>query len=189
MSTSYVKSHASVENASKVAIVAIFLHVIAWSIGWFSAPYLISSEISPTRIRSMNMSIMMAFHWAYYFGCSRAMPSLLAATDRYAAFIFFASMCSLSLVFVYFCMPVSSLSLLPENNPQSNNRIRKRQEDPSNLSTRCSIALFTLFTKSPILRARMFAVLKVNIRRVSQKTDLWKRGKVFILRGSVELCL
>ncbi|KIW19823.1 hypothetical protein PV08_00398 [Exophiala spinifera] len=108
MSASYISSHSVIENASTVAIVAIFLHAVAWSIGWFSAPYLINSEIFPIRIRSFNMSVMMAFHWLYYFGCSRAMPSLLAATDRYGAFIFFASICIISLVFVFFCMPETS---------------------------------------------------------------------------------
>lgn len=107
MSSAYIKSHTAVENASTAAIVAIFIHAIAWSIGWFSAPYLINSEIFPTRIRSLNMSIMMALHWAYYFGCSRAMPSLLAATHRYGAFVFFGSICFVSLIFVFFCMPVS----------------------------------------------------------------------------------
>lgn len=105
MTPAYIKSHAATEHASTAAIVAIFLHAVAWSIGWFSAPYLVNSEIFPTRIRSLNMSIMMALHWAYYFGCSRAMPSLLAATHRYGAFAFFASVCSVSFVFVYFCMP------------------------------------------------------------------------------------
>ncbi|KAK6383670.1 hypothetical protein LTS17_002962 [Exophiala oligosperma] len=105
MSADYISSHPTIKNASTVAIVAIFLHAIAWSIGWFSAPYLINSEIYPIRIRSLNMSIMMSMHWAYYFGCSRAMPSLLAATDRYGAFVFFACIAATSLVFVFFCMP------------------------------------------------------------------------------------
>ncbi|KAI7517889.1 hypothetical protein KC331_g21496 [Hortaea werneckii] len=47
----------------------------------------------------------MALHWAWYFGCSKAMPSLLAATDRYGAFAFFASICVCSLVFAFLCMP------------------------------------------------------------------------------------
>lgn len=36
------------------------------------------------------------------------MPSLLAATERYGAFIFFASICSVSLVYVYLAMPETS---------------------------------------------------------------------------------
>lgn len=148
LSSSYIKSHASYEHASTGAIVAIFLHAVAWSIGWFSAPYLINSEIFPIRIRSLNMSIMMALHWAYYFGCSRAMPSLLAATDRYGAFAFFASVCAVSLVFVYFCMPVSTPSR--SLRVAIANRTRKPLEGRSNLLTHCSRALCTLFTKSPI---------------------------------------
>lgn len=92
-------------RASQAAIAAIYLHAIAWSVDWFSIPYLVSSEVFPIRIRSPNVSALMAFHWAFYFGCSRAMPSLLAATARYGAFAFFASVCCLSLVYVFFAMP------------------------------------------------------------------------------------
>ncbi|KLU91114.1 quinate permease [Magnaporthiopsis poae ATCC 64411] len=90
------------------AIAAIYLHAVAWSIGWFSIPYLVSAEVFPLRIRSINMSVLMAVHWAMYFGCSRAMPSLLAATDRYGAFIFFLCVCSVSLVYVYLALPETS---------------------------------------------------------------------------------
>jgi hypothetical protein len=104
-SASSISSDPSAEAASKVAIVSIYFHAVAWSIGWFSIPYLVSAEVFPTRIRAFNMSILMALHWALYFGCSRAMPSLLVATDRYGAFVFFAGICTMSLIFVYFCMP------------------------------------------------------------------------------------
>ncbi|KPI44847.1 Quinate permease [Cyphellophora attinorum] len=105
MSAKEIANSATLRHTSTAAIVAIFLHAVAWSIGWFSAPYLINAEIFPIRIRSLNMSFMMAMHWLYYFGCSRAMPSLLAATHRWGAFVFFASICAVSLVFVFFCMP------------------------------------------------------------------------------------
>ncbi|KAI9040625.1 putative transporter [Aspergillus affinis] len=95
----------SASRTSTAAIVAIFLHAVAWSIGWFSIPYLISSEVFPIRIRSLNVSISMAFHWGFYFGCSRAMPSLLSATHKWGAFVFFGSICLVSLVYVFFAMP------------------------------------------------------------------------------------
>ncbi|KAH4303226.1 hypothetical protein HBH64_071890 [Parastagonospora nodorum] len=100
-----IKASASATAASKASIVAIFIHAVAWSIGWFSIPYLVSAEVFPIRIRSLNVSILMAFHWLFYFGCSRAMPSLLAATDRYGAFAFFACMCCFSLLYVFFALP------------------------------------------------------------------------------------
>ncbi|EUC49713.1 hypothetical protein COCMIDRAFT_32930 [Bipolaris oryzae ATCC 44560] len=105
MSAADIEASASATAASKASIVAIFIHAVAWSIGWFSIPYLVSAEVFPVRIRSLNVSILMAFHWAFYFGCSRAMPSLLAATDRYGAFVFFASICCMSLIYVYFALP------------------------------------------------------------------------------------
>ncbi|KAF5681226.1 quinate transporter [Fusarium heterosporum] len=103
-----IESSSSAMAASRAAIAAIYIHAIAWSIGWFSIPYLVSAEVFPLRIRSINVSILMAVHWAMYFGCSRAMPSLLAATERYGAFMFFLSICVISLVYVYFAMPETS---------------------------------------------------------------------------------
>lgn len=94
--------------ASRTAIAAIYFHAVAWSIGWFCIPYLVSAEVFPIRIRSLNVSVLMAVHWAMYFGCSRAMPSLLAATHRYGAFVFFLSICSISLVYVFLALPETS---------------------------------------------------------------------------------
>ncbi|KAL4876985.1 hypothetical protein BJY04DRAFT_231142 [Aspergillus karnatakaensis] len=105
MTTDEITASPNAERASTAAIVAIYLHAVAWSIGWFSIPYLIGPEIFPTRIRSLNMSISMALHWAFYFGCSKAMPSLLAATHRWGAFLFFGVICLVGLVYVFFAMP------------------------------------------------------------------------------------
>ncbi|KAJ5758090.1 uncharacterized protein N7511_006784 [Penicillium nucicola] len=107
MTASYISTAPNVSRASTGAIVAIYFHAVAWSIGWFSIPYLVGSEIFPTKIRSFNMSISMGFHWAFYFGCSRAMPSLLAATQKWGAFVFFGCICLISLIYVFFAMPVS----------------------------------------------------------------------------------
>jgi hypothetical protein len=47
----------------------------------------------------------MAIHWAFYFGCSRAMPNPLAATKHYGTFVFFACKCCISVVYVFFALP------------------------------------------------------------------------------------
>ena len=113
MTSSEISATPSSSRASVAAIVAIFFHAVAWSIGWFSIPYLVGSEVFPIRIRSLNVSITMAFHWAFYFACSRAMPSLLAGTQKWGAFAFFGSICFISLVYVFFAMPVSISVWLP----------------------------------------------------------------------------
>ncbi|KAF5594585.1 quinate transport [Fusarium subglutinans] len=68
-----IEASSSAMAATRAAIAAIYIHAIAWSIGWFSIPYLVSAEVFPLRIRSINVSILMAVHWAMYFDCSRAM--------------------------------------------------------------------------------------------------------------------
>ncbi|GME50552.1 Sugar and other transporter [Neofusicoccum parvum] len=105
MSTASVEDSRAASHAGTAAIVAIYIHAVAWSIGWFSMPYLVGAEIFPTRIRSLNMSLSMAFHWAFYFGSSRSMPSLLAATHKWGAFVFFGCICLISLVYVFVAMP------------------------------------------------------------------------------------
>lgn len=108
LSASDIASSPSASAASVASIVAIYLHAVAWSMGWFSIPYLVSAEVFPVRIRGLCVSLLMAAHWAFYFACSRAMPSLLVATHRYGAFAFFASICATSLAYVFVAMPETS---------------------------------------------------------------------------------
>ncbi|KAF4306886.1 quinate permease [Botryosphaeria dothidea] len=82
MSTAAVETSQAASRAGTAAIVAISIHAIAWSIGWFSMPYLVGSEIFPIRIRSFNVSVSMAFHWAFYFGSSRSMPRYYGKVSR-----------------------------------------------------------------------------------------------------------
>jgi hypothetical protein len=55
------------------------------------------------------MSISMALHWVFYFGCFKAMSSLLAAAHRWGAFLFFRCIGVLALIYVSLAMPVRRL--------------------------------------------------------------------------------
>ncbi|GKZ33074.1 hypothetical protein AbraIFM66950_002849 [Aspergillus brasiliensis] len=105
MSTTTILYTASATRASTAAIAAIFVHGVGWVIGWFSMPFLIGSEIFPIRIRSLALSMGMAGHWLFAFGCTRATPDLLEVMDEWGAFAFFACICLVSLVYVFFAMP------------------------------------------------------------------------------------
>ncbi|KAE8396373.1 hypothetical protein BDV23DRAFT_168187 [Aspergillus alliaceus] len=73
----------SASRASTAAIVAIFLHAVGWSIGWFRTPYLFGPESFPIQIISSDVPISMAFYWAFYVGHIRAIPSLLATAHKW----------------------------------------------------------------------------------------------------------
>ncbi|RAH52265.1 sugar transporter [Aspergillus piperis CBS 112811] len=105
MSTTTILHAASATHASRAAIAAIFVHGVGWVIGWFSMPFLIGSEIFPIRIRSLALSMGMAGHWLFAFGCTRATPDLLDVMEEWGAFAFFAGICLVSLVYVFFAMP------------------------------------------------------------------------------------
>jgi Sugar (and other) transporter len=52
------------------------------------------------------------FHWLFIYGFSFGLPSLLAKTNNWGAFLFFAGWCFVSLVYVYLMIPeVSGLSV------------------------------------------------------------------------------
>ncbi|KUL81531.1 hypothetical protein ZTR_10436 [Talaromyces verruculosus] len=85
MAADHINDIPSASRASTAAIVTIYLHAVAWSIGWCSIPYILGPEIFPIWIQSLNVSILMAIHWLFYFASSRATPSLFAATDKWGA--------------------------------------------------------------------------------------------------------
>jgi hypothetical protein len=63
------------------------------------------AELWPTQIRSFGAALSQCFHWLFYFGISKGTPSLLASTDNWGAFIFYAAWCLVSIVYVYFVVP------------------------------------------------------------------------------------
>ncbi|PWY67156.1 general substrate transporter [Aspergillus heteromorphus CBS 117.55] len=66
---------------------------------------LIGSEVYPIRIRALAVSLGLTGHWLFAFGCSRATPDLLGATQEWGAFAFFAGVCLVSLGYVFVAMP------------------------------------------------------------------------------------
>jgi hypothetical protein len=75
------------------------------AVGLLILPYVFGAEIWPNHIRSFGAAISQCFHWLFFFGISRATPSLLANTNNWGAFIFFATWCFVSIVYAYFVIP------------------------------------------------------------------------------------
>ncbi|OJK01722.1 hypothetical protein ASPACDRAFT_51486 [Aspergillus aculeatus ATCC 16872] len=105
MTAAHIANTPSVSRASTGAVAAIFIHGVGWNIGWHGMPYLIGAEVYPIRIRSLAVSMGMAFHWVFFFGCSRATPDMLEVMQEWGAFAFFACICFVSLIYVFFAMP------------------------------------------------------------------------------------
>ncbi|KAI0155692.1 general substrate transporter [Pestalotiopsis sp. NC0098] len=111
----FIKSNQSGQvapGASQAAIAAIFLHGFGYAVGLLILPYVFGAELWPNRIRSFGSAMSQTFHWLFYYGVNAGMPSLLAQTNNWGAFIFFAAWCFIALIYVYLTVPeIAGLSV------------------------------------------------------------------------------
>lgn len=82
------------DHASNAAIASVFIYAIGWSIGLCTVQYLYSTEIFPTRIRSVCYATNMALHWFFQFAIVRVTPNMFVTLDVYGAFVFWALVCA-----------------------------------------------------------------------------------------------
>lgn len=93
------------ESASRVAIASIFIHGFGYAVGLLILPYVFGAELWPNHLRSFGSALSQTFHWLFFFGINKATPIILAETDNWGAFIFFAGWCFVSLLYVFFMVP------------------------------------------------------------------------------------
>ena len=67
----------TIDGASYVAIVMIYLYVTFYSFGWSVAPWPAMSESVPNQLRSLTMSIGLMSNWLFNFTISKITPILL----------------------------------------------------------------------------------------------------------------
>lgn len=96
------------EGSSIVAIGAIYLHALGWSMGLFPLPYLFGGELFPTHVRAVGGALSQGFHWLFYFAITKATPSLLSSTHNFGAFFLFASFCFIAGIYGYLAVPETS---------------------------------------------------------------------------------
>ncbi|GME41060.1 hypothetical protein diail_5798 [Neofusicoccum parvum] len=93
------------KGASDFAIAAIYIHAFGWAVGLYTLPYLFGAELWPNRLRSFGGSLSQCFHWLFYFGITKATPSLLNSLNQWGAFVFFAVWCLVAIVYVFVMVP------------------------------------------------------------------------------------
>ncbi|EOO03287.1 putative mfs quinate transporter protein [Phaeoacremonium minimum UCRPA7] len=91
--------------AGQAALAAIFLHGFGYAVGLLILPYVFVSELWPNQLRSFGAAITQCFHWIFFFGVNKGVPSLLASTHNWGAFLFFAGWCFLALLYTFFTVP------------------------------------------------------------------------------------
>lgn len=86
------------KSASNAAIASVFVYAAGWSIGLCTVQYLYSTEIYPTRIRSVCYATNMALHWFFQFAVVRVTPNMFVSLHIYGAYMFWAMICAIGFI-------------------------------------------------------------------------------------------
>lgn len=86
------------KSASDAAIASVFVYATGWSIGLCTIPYIYGAEIFPTKVRSFAYATTMGLHWFWQFAVVRVTPVMLAALNKWGAYVFWASICAIGIV-------------------------------------------------------------------------------------------
>ncbi|KAF2020854.1 putative MFS quinate transporter [Aaosphaeria arxii CBS 175.79] len=86
------------KSASDAAIASVFIYATGWSIGLCTIPYIYGTEIFPTKARSFAYATTMCLHWFFQFAVVRVTPVMLAALDKWGAYVFWTTICASGIV-------------------------------------------------------------------------------------------
>ncbi|KXT16686.1 hypothetical protein AC579_5259 [Pseudocercospora musae] len=85
----------------KAAIAAIMIFGATWSFGANGLPWIISSEIFPSSLRSISGPFAGMSVWLWTYVVTKALPSMYSSMD-YGVYIFFASCLIVAAIYAYF---------------------------------------------------------------------------------------
>ncbi|KIH90532.1 hypothetical protein SPBR_00769 [Sporothrix brasiliensis 5110] len=94
--------------ASQAALGFLYIHGFGYCIGLFLLPYVFGAELWPDHLRTFGGALGQTFHWLFIYAMNYGLPSLLAETHNWGAFLFFAACCAVALVYVFFMVPETS---------------------------------------------------------------------------------
>ena len=105
--------------AGPLVLAAVFLCAIPHSLALGPLPWLMMSEIYPTRIRARAVAVTTTFLWSVAFGATWLFPLLSSLSERLigtiaGAFWVFAAMCVLSFLFGWKLLPETKGRTLEE---------------------------------------------------------------------------
>ncbi|KAF1957848.1 general substrate transporter [Byssothecium circinans] len=99
-----VKAGDALNGNSIFAIICVYLFVVFYSFGWGPVPFILSSECSPNRVRSLIMAGALMTQWLFNFVIAKITPLMLDEIT-YGTFLLFGACCVLMGIYTVFCVP------------------------------------------------------------------------------------
>ncbi|RCH96159.1 hypothetical protein CU097_010975 [Rhizopus azygosporus] len=87
-----------------IAMVCIYIFAIGYECSWGPIVWIVCSEIYPTRLRAISLSITTAFNWAMNATLAKVTP-IMMTNITYGTYFFFGAMAVVMGVFAYVFLP------------------------------------------------------------------------------------
>ncbi|XP_077989711.1 solute carrier family 2, facilitated glucose transporter member 8-like isoform X2 [Glandiceps talaboti] len=95
----------SSSNLNWLSLTSMIVYIISFSLGWGAIPWLVMSEIFPSRARGVASGIATLVNWTCAFIVTLTFVHMSDAMSNQGVFWFFAGVCFLGIVFVFFIVP------------------------------------------------------------------------------------
>ena len=102
------------DNLQPLAITAMMFYIVGFSIGWGALPWLLASEIIPLRVKGAGVGIATCFNWICATIVLLSFGSYQDNVEPWGAFLTFAIICFLSVIFVLVFVPETKGKTLEE---------------------------------------------------------------------------
>ncbi|KAK9465760.1 quinate permease [Lipomyces arxii] len=139
--------HDAMSGGGYVAVLFIYIYAFGWSFGLSPIPWLVASEIFPTRVRGFCMSSTLALQWLFNFAITRATPYMMLNMDKWGAYLFFSLCTFISVVWTFFFFPElkgRSLESMDDLFEHKWSEMRKYAYPKANETIRRDVALSTI---------------------------------------------
>ena len=99
---------------SSVTLISLCCSIIGFSFGLGPIPWLIMSEIFPTKVRGVASGIATQVNWFSAFILIKFYDDMVASMHSYGTYWFFAAVCFLCVIYVFVFLPETKGKTLEE---------------------------------------------------------------------------
>ncbi|KAI8969312.1 general substrate transporter [Mycotypha africana] len=100
----FAAARAKIDAKGYVAMVMIYVFAVGYEFSWGPIVWIVCSEIYPTRIRAMALSLTTAFNWAMNATIAKVTP-IMMTNITYGTYFFFGSCAVVMGVFAFVFLP------------------------------------------------------------------------------------
>lgn len=92
------------DAGANAAVAMVYIYAIFYGFSWNGIPWLFTSEVLPTRCRTLGMTICVCWQWLTQFVVVYSLPYMINNIG-YGTFIFYGCCTALAFVFAYIFVP------------------------------------------------------------------------------------